>query len=61
MFTPGVFVGTMICVMRSVVAGSLGVFGAAHDDEEVRALAVRREPLVTVDDPLVAVAHGRGL
>ena len=42
-------------------AGVVGIRGAAHDDEEVRRVAVRREPLVAVDDPLVAVEFGAGL
>ena len=38
MFTPGVFRGTMICVILSLrPAVSLGSVGAAHDDEEVGA------------------------
>ena len=32
--------------------------GDGHDDEERRRLRVRREELPSVDDPLVAVAHG---
>ena len=43
------------------VAAALGVLGTAHDDEEIGPHAVRREPLVAVDDPLVAVAPRRGL
>ena len=36
----------------------LGVrVGDGHDDPERRALGARREPLVAVDHPLVAVAH----
>ena len=42
-----------------VVVGRL--LGPAHDDEEVGGQAVRGEPLVAVDDPVVALAHGRGL
>ena len=41
---------------RPVVLGRLG--GPAHDDEEVGRQPVGGEPLVPVDDPLVALAHG---
>ena len=44
----------------ALVRVDVGV-GHGHDDEEVGDRAVGREPLVAVDDPLVAVAHRRGL
>ena len=44
----------MICVARACGAG-VGV-GDGHHDPERRALGARREPLVAVDHPVVAVA-----
>ena len=51
--TPGVSAGTMICVPRSCGSASGSV--TAIDDPERRPLGARREPLVPVDHPLVAV------
>jgi hypothetical protein len=41
---------------RIVLVGHLEVAGLDHHDQEVADRRVRREPLVTVDHPLVAVA-----
>ena len=41
--------------------GIVRIRGAAHDDEEVRRMAVGGEPLVAVDHPFVAVGLGAGL
>ena len=50
-----------LCHFAVPVGGPVGIFGTAHDDEEMCPLAVRREPLVAVDHPLVAVASRRRL
>ena len=42
---------------RALVRRRVGV-GHGHHDQEVGDRAVRREPLVPVEDPAVAVAHG---
>ena len=55
--TPGVSVGTMNIEARCDGAG-VGV-GDGHDDQEVGDRAVRGEPLVPVDHPVLAVAHAR--
>ena len=58
MFTPGVFVGTRI-IENDRYGDGVGVeVRLAHDDQEVADRRVRAEPLVPVDDPLVAVEHG---
>ena len=45
---------------RIVLVRHLVVAGLHHHDEEVGDRRVRREPLVPVDDPLVAIAHRFG-
>ncbi len=45
---------------RVVLVRHLVVAGLHHHDQEVGDRRVRREPLVPVDHPLVAVAHGAG-
>ena len=42
----------------SLVTGCIGV-GDCHDDQERREVRVRREPLLAVDHPVIAVLDGR--
>ena len=58
-FTPG-RVGRHDEHRRALVRARVGV-GDRHDDQEVGDRGVGGEPLVAVDDPLVAVAHGARL
>ena len=46
---------------RGALMGSRLGIGHGHHDQEVGDRAVRREPLVAVDDPVIAVADRRGL
>jgi hypothetical protein len=62
MFTPGVSVGTMIWVILPLrSAGPSGSSVRHMTMKKSAAMAVRGEPLVAVDDPLVAVPSSRGL
>ena len=42
------------------VGARIGVTGSTHHDQEIADRSIRREPFVTVDHPLVAVAHRSG-
>ncbi len=56
---PGVSVGTMIWLKRRCGSGCCGIV-LRHDDRERRAVRTAREPLVTVDDVVIAVANRGG-
>ena len=47
--------GAVACLRNTC----LGI-GAGNDNREIRALRARREPLVTVDDPVIAILDGDG-